>query len=74
MGLLGLDLDLKKTWTNLLESDLFSYNQAEMMLEKYENFLELSVQNVNVVRSKVRYFRIHQELSKSNSNLILFKG
>ena len=44
------------------------------MLEKYENFLELSVQNVDVVRSKVRYFRIHQELSKSNSNLILFKG
>ena len=65
---------------NLLDSDLFYYNQAGMLLEKYENLLELSVkqlliesslassisidqamcgvknQNVNVVRSKVRYF------------------
>ena len=30
------------TWTKLLESDFFYYNQAEMLLEKYENLLELS--------------------------------
>ena len=34
------------TWkalaTNLLNSDLFSYKQANMLLEKYENLLELS--------------------------------
>ena len=36
-----MDLDFKNTWTNLLESDLFYYNQAEMLLEKYGNLLEL---------------------------------
>ena len=32
-----LDLDLKNTWTNLLDSDLFYYNQAGMLLEKNES-------------------------------------
>ena len=35
-------MDLKSTWTNLLNSDLFYYKQANMLLEKYENLLELS--------------------------------
>ena len=30
---------LENIWTNLLDSDRFSYNQAEMLLEKYENLL-----------------------------------
>ena len=37
-----LELDLKNSWTNLLGSNLFYHNQAEMLLEKYENLLELS--------------------------------
>ena len=36
-------LGLKKYWMN---SDLFYYNQAEMLLEKYENLLELSVKQL----------------------------
>ena len=38
-----LELDLKNTWTNLLDSDLFYYNQEGMLLEKSEYLLELSV-------------------------------
>ena len=41
-----LDLDLKNTWTNLQNLDLFYYSQAEMLLEKYENLLELSVKQL----------------------------
>ena len=37
-----LDLELKNTWINLLDSDLFYHNQREMLLEKCENLLELS--------------------------------
>ena len=33
---------MKNSWTNILGSNLFYYNQAEMLLEKYENLLELS--------------------------------
>ena len=40
-----LELDLKNTWTNLLDSDLFYYNQEGMLLEKSEYLLELSVSN-----------------------------
>ena len=35
-----LDLDLKSTWNNLLDSDRFYINEAGMLLEKYENFLQ----------------------------------
>ena len=38
-----LDLDSKSYLINLLDSDWFYYNQAGMMLEKYENLLKLSV-------------------------------
>ena len=38
-----LGLNLKNTWANLLDSDWFYYNDAGMLLEKYENLLELSV-------------------------------
>ena len=37
-----LDSDLKNTCTNLLDSDWFCYNQAGMLLEKYENLFKLS--------------------------------
>ena len=33
---------MKNSWTNLLGSNLFYHNQTEMLLEKYENLLELS--------------------------------
>ena len=53
-----------------MNSDFFYYNLAEMLLEKYGNLLNLSkfdfpesdyvrrvkYQNVDVIRSKVRYF------------------
>ena len=41
-----MDLDLKNTWNNSLDSDWFRYNQAGMLLEKYENLLELSVKQL----------------------------
>ena len=39
-------MDLKKIWNNLLDSDLFYYNQAGMLLEKYENLLQLFVKQL----------------------------
>ena len=39
------------TWPNLLESDCFYYNQAVMLLEKYENLLELSVKQLVIQSS-----------------------
>ena len=39
-------MDLKKIWNNLLDSDLFYYNQEGMLLEKYENLLELFVKQL----------------------------
>ena len=42
---------MKKTSTNLLNSDLFYHNQAEMLLEKYENLLELSVKQLVIQSS-----------------------
>ena len=38
-----LDLDLKNSETNLMNSDLNCYNQVEMLLEKYKKLLGLSV-------------------------------
>ena len=46
-----LDLDLKNTWTNLLDSDCFYYNQVGMMLEKYENLRKLSVKQLVIQSS-----------------------
>ena len=37
------ELHWNSSWNNLLDSDLFYYNQARMLLEKYENLLELFV-------------------------------
>ena len=42
---------MKKTSTNLLNSDLFYHNQAEMLSEKYENLLELSVKQLVIQSS-----------------------
>ena len=47
-----LDLDLKNTRINLLASDWFYYNQPGMLLEKYEDLLELSV-NQLVIQSSL---------------------
>ena len=44
-------MDLKSTWTNLLDSDLFYHNQAEMQLEKYESLLELSAKQLAIQSS-----------------------
>ena len=38
-----LNFDLKNTCCNLLDSDLFYYNQAGMLLKKSRNLLELYV-------------------------------
>ena len=57
-----MELDLKNSWTNLLDSDLFYYNDARMLLEKYENLLELFVKQ-QVIQS-----------SLESSNTIKLKG
>ena len=46
-----LDLDLKNTWTNLQNLGLFYFSHAEMLLEKYENLLELSVKQLVIQSS-----------------------
>ena len=38
-------------WTNLVDSDLFYYNQAGILLENYENSLELSVKRLVIQSS-----------------------
>ena len=47
-----LEVGLKKTWTNSLDSDWFYYNQAGILLEKSENLLELSVKQL-VIQSRL---------------------
>ena len=49
-----LDLDLKNPWINLLNSDSFYYNQAGMLLEKYESLLILSVKQLVIQSSLAR--------------------
>ena len=49
-----LDLDLKNPWINLLNSDSFYYNQAGMLLEKYERLLILSVKQLVIQSSLAR--------------------
>ena len=44
-------LDLKNNWTNLLDSDWFYYNQAGILLEKYEKLLQWSVQQLVIQSS-----------------------
>ena len=52
-----LKLKSKTTWTNLLDSDWFYYNQAGMLLKKSENLLELFVKQEAVSnRTKFRKF------------------
>ena len=46
--ILILDLDLKNTWTDLLDADWYYYNQAGILLEKYENLLGLFVKQLIV--------------------------
>ena len=43
----------ENTWTNLLDSDRFYYNQAGLLLEKSENVLELSVKQLVIQSSSV---------------------
>lgn len=38
----------KNTWTNLLDSDWFYYKQAEMLFEKSQNLLKLSVNQLAI--------------------------
>ena len=45
------DWDLKNTWTNLMDTDWFYYNQAGLLLEKYEKLLELSVKQLVIQSS-----------------------
>ena len=50
---------IENTWTNLLDSDWFYCNQAEMLLEKYENVLELSVEQL-VLQSNLEHNQVYQ--------------
>ena len=47
-------MDLKNPWINLLNSDSFYYNQAGMLLEKYERLLILSVKQLVIQSSLAR--------------------
>ena len=73
-----LDTGLKNTWTNLLSSDwvhwtlidLMNPNQAKMMtLEKYEDFLELSVKQLITQSSPISFGQINMRCVK-NQKLI----
>ena len=57
-----LGLDLKNTWTSVLDSDWFYYNQAGMLLEKYENLLELFVKQLVVQSSLASSFSLSQTM------------
>ena len=48
---------IENTWTNLLDSDWFYCNQAEMMLEKY--VLELSVEQL-VLQSNLEHNQVYE--------------
>ena len=68
-----------------MNSDLLNYSQAGILLEKYENLLELSISLGQTMRAmwktimlilfvaKLGIFRIQQELSNSKSDQIPFK-
>ena len=47
-----LDVDLKNTWINVLESNWFYYNQAGISVIKVWNLLELSVEHL-VIQSRL---------------------
>ena len=57
-----LDLDLKNTRTNLLDSDKYCYNQAGMLLEKYENLLQLYFKQLVIQLSLVSSISLGQTM------------
>ena len=58
---------MKNSWTNLLGSNLFYYNQAEMLLEKYENLLELST------KQEVIQASLESSITMKSKGVILIK-
>ena len=46
-----LDLNLKNNWTSLLDLNWFYYNQAGMLLEKYENLIQWLVKQLVIQSS-----------------------
>ena len=55
-----LDVYLKNTLTNLLDSYGFCYNQARILLEKFENLLELSVKQLVIQASSASSIYLSQ--------------
>ena len=58
---------MKNSWTNLMGSNLFYYNQAEMLLEKYENLLELST------KQEVIQASLESSITMKSKGVILIK-
>ena len=84
-----LDLDLKNTCTNWLDSDGCYYNQARMLLEKYENLRQWSFKQA--VSDAIKFCKLEflmsdyvwwvknqmllvTKLFRSNSNLTRLKS
>ena len=57
-----MDLDLKNTWTNLLDSDWFCYKHTRMLLENYENLLELSDKQLAIQSNLVSTISLGQTM------------
>ena len=71
-----MDLDLKNTRNNSLDSDWFRYNQAGMLLEKYENLLELSVKKLVMQSNLASFSSLGQTMfgvCKTNVNVFVVK-
>ena len=57
-----MHLEFKNTRANLLYVDWFYYNQAGMLLEKYENLLELSVKQLVMQSSLAKSICLGQSM------------
>ena len=71
-----LDLELKYSWTKLVDSDWFYYNQGGLLLELYENLLELSVKqlvlNSNLANPIFLWCVKNEKLMKIIATLCIF--
>ena len=57
-----LELNLKNTWTNLMGSYWLHYNQAGMLLKKYENLLQLPVKQLVIQSILASSFSLGQTM------------
>ena len=67
-------MESKNTWNNLLDSDGIYFNQANMLLEKCENLLELSVKLLIIQSSLASLISLDQtKCEKPNVNIVCSK-